>query len=99
MLGLENFQVGWSIAKKMMLHIVYIVISSSQIEQAGGDCFVGQGFKNWKKNEKFRIHVGKINSAHNQARRMCKALQNQEQHVEIFFTKQSNQARSDYRMR
>lgn len=67
-------------------------------EQAGGDCFVVQGFKNWKKNEKFRIYVGKINSAHNQARRMCEALQNQEQHVETFFNKQSNQARNDYRM-
>jgi hypothetical protein len=36
--------------------------------QAGGDSFVIEGFKNWKKREKLQSHVGAYNSAHNQAR-------------------------------
>jgi hypothetical protein len=45
--------------------------------QAGGDSFVTEGFKNWKKKDKLQNHVGAHNSAHNQARRRFKALLNQ----------------------
>ena len=32
-------------------------------EQGGGNCFVGEGYSNWKKKERFYIHVGGPNSA------------------------------------
>jgi hypothetical protein len=41
----------------------------------GYDAFTKKGFKNWKKGpEYFRLHVGKQNSAHNNARRHCEKI-------------------------
>ncbi|XP_031262833.1 zinc finger MYM-type protein 1-like [Pistacia vera] len=68
-------------------------------DKGGGDRFVGQGFSNWKKKEKLNIQVGGSNSAHNQARRMCETLLNQDQHIQTFFYRHSSQARTEYRTR
>ena len=68
-------------------------------EQAGGDSFVSEGFSNWKKKERFNIHVGGPFSAHNQAWTRCEVLLNQKQHIETILSKQSNQVRSEYRIR
>ena len=68
-------------------------------EQEGGDSFIGAGFTNFKKKDRLQKHVGGPNSAHNQAWRMCEALMNQNQHLETFFSRQSDQARSEYRSR
>jgi len=67
--------------------------------QVGGDSFVTEGFKNWKKKDKLQSHVGAHNSAHNQARRRCEALLNQKQSIITFFDKQSDQQKRDYRTR
>ena len=45
-------------------------------DQRGGDSFVIEGFRNWKKKEKLQNHVGDHNSAHNIAQRKCEALLN-----------------------
>ncbi|KAJ0964830.1 hypothetical protein J5N97_025968 [Dioscorea zingiberensis] len=68
-------------------------------EQASGDSFVLEGFTNWKKKERFDIHVGGPNSAHNQAWKRCQDLLNQKQHIQFAFAKQSDQARENYRVR
>ncbi|KAJ0975429.1 hypothetical protein J5N97_017394 [Dioscorea zingiberensis] len=67
-------------------------------EQASGDSFVLEGFTNWKKKERFDIHVGGPNSAHNQAWKRCQDLLNQKQHIQFAFAKQSDQARENYRV-
>ncbi|XP_031271794.1 uncharacterized protein LOC116130186 [Pistacia vera] len=69
----------------------------SIISQAGSDAFVSEGFCNWKKPERFQIHVGQPNSAHNQARQSCVNLMNQKQHIEVALSKQSDQVRTEYR--
>ncbi|BFG20826.1 hypothetical protein CerSpe_071000 [Prunus speciosa] len=68
-------------------------------EKAGGDSFVGTGFSNWKKKERFQVHVGGPNSSHNQALKKCQALMNEKQHIENVFHKHSHQSRIDYRIR
>ncbi|XP_059635738.1 uncharacterized protein LOC132277914 [Cornus florida] len=68
-------------------------------EQSGGDSFVGEGFSNWKKSERLKIHVGGPNILHNQAWRSCEALMNQNQHIPTIFYKQTDQARIEYRTR
>ena len=67
-------------------------------EQAGGDSFVSEEFSNWKKKQRFNIHVGGPFSAHNQTWRKCEVLLNQKQHIETIISKQSNQVRSEYRI-
>ena len=52
-----------------------------------------------KKKERFDIHVGGPNSAHNKAWKCCQDLLNQKQHIQFSFAKQSDQARKDYRVR
>ncbi|KAF8396511.1 hypothetical protein HHK36_018134 [Tetracentron sinense] len=68
-------------------------------EQAGSDSFVIEGFTNWKKKERFEIHVGGPSSVHNQAYRACQDLLNQKQHIQTVFSKQSDQVRREYRVR
>ena len=68
-------------------------------DQASNDCFVSDGFQNWKKKERFDIHVGGLNNAHNKAWKCCQYLLNQKQHIQFAFAKQSDQARKDYRVR
>ncbi|XP_024190666.1 uncharacterized protein LOC112194680 [Rosa chinensis] len=68
-------------------------------DQAGGDVFVGTGFNNWKKKDKLKDHVGGINSAHNNARRMCEVLLNQRQHVDTVLVNQTQQDRINYHTR
>ena len=67
-------------------------------DQGGGDCFIGEGFTNWKKKEKFDAHVGGHNSIHNQAWSKFELLRNQKQHIEHTFMKQTDQARSEYKV-
>ncbi|XP_031378142.1 zinc finger MYM-type protein 1 [Punica granatum] len=67
--------------------------------QASGEVFVSEGYTNWKKKEKFNEHVGGPDSAHNKTWRRCEDLMNQQQHIQFAFEKQSEQARTDYRLR
>ncbi|GAV66288.1 Dimer_Tnp_hAT domain-containing protein/DUF4371 domain-containing protein [Cephalotus follicularis] len=61
--------------------------------QGGGDVFVSGGFKNWKKKERFNVHVGGPTSIHNKARHNCETLMNQ-----IALSKQSDQAQFEYQV-
>ncbi|XP_012844543.1 PREDICTED: uncharacterized protein LOC105964581 [Erythranthe guttata] len=67
--------------------------------QLGGDHFVTEGFKNWKRNDKLSIHVEGPNSAHNIAWGKCQDLMNQKQHIETVVCKQSNQEKARYKIR
>ena len=68
-------------------------------EQARGDSFVSEEFSNWKKKERFNIHVGGPFSTHIQAWRKCEVLLNQKQYIETILSKHSNQVLSEYRIR
>ncbi|KAI5391632.1 hypothetical protein KIW84_076446 [Lathyrus oleraceus] len=64
-----------------------------------GDAFITEGFTNWKKkSERFRVHLGDVNSSHNQAWRNCQALMKQKQHIEGVLCNQSNQVKEDYQV-
>ncbi|XP_057471076.1 uncharacterized protein LOC130759880 [Actinidia eriantha] len=67
--------------------------------QGGGDTFVGEGFRDWKRKKRLTEHVGKHNSIHNQCLRACEDLMKPSQHIEVCFSTQSDQARVDYRTR
>ncbi|KAL4613890.1 hypothetical protein ACB092_07G014500 [Castanea dentata] len=68
-------------------------------DQGGGDSFVTEGFRNWKKKEKLQNHVGDHNSAHNIAQRKCEALLNQRQSIQTVINKQSDVEKREYRTR
>ncbi|RWR93453.1 rve domain-containing protein [Cinnamomum micranthum f. kanehirae] len=68
-------------------------------EHVRHDAFITQGFRNWRKKERIRDHVGGPKSAHNQAYEKCQNLLNQKQHIETIIVKQSDQARIEYRIR
>ena len=67
--------------------------------QSGGDSFVGEGFKNWKKKERIAIHVGGPTSSHNVAVAKCYALMNESEHIQTVIAKHSDQARTEYKIR
>ncbi|CAJ2673788.1 unnamed protein product [Trifolium pratense] len=67
--------------------------------RGSGEAFITEGFTNWKKSDRFQVHVGGLNSAHNQAWRNCQALMKQKQHIEGAICKQSRQVKVEYRIR
>ncbi|XP_022883726.1 zinc finger MYM-type protein 1-like [Olea europaea var. sylvestris] len=88
----------YSISKNAAFYLYYYLFGPNNGEQGGGDTFVKEGFHNFKKNDRLGVHVGDVHSAHNQARRNCEALMNQEQHIETVLFKQSKRAWSTYRI-
>ncbi|CAN1156088.1 Zinc finger MYM-type protein 1, partial [Linum perenne] len=69
-------------------------------KKGGGDTFIGEGFFGWNKaEERFRRHIGKIDSFHNNCQMKCDALMQQSQSIEAALCKQSNQAKKEYRIR
>ena len=67
----------YNIAKDLTFCLCYHFKPEIGEQTCGSDFFVGEGFSNWKKKEKFKIHVGGSFSAHNQAVIMCLDLMNQ----------------------
>ncbi|CAN1169882.1 Zinc finger MYM-type protein 1, partial [Linum perenne] len=68
-------------------------------KKGGGDAFIGQGYTNWTKPDRFDKHVGAVNSVHNDCRRMSGALMQQSQSISVAINKQSDQTKKDYRVR
>ncbi|XBI30816.1 hypothetical protein VPH35_054488 [Triticum aestivum] len=65
-------------------------------KEAGYDAFVANGWSSWNKKYRLKEHVGDINSAHNQAKRDCDALQKQKEHIYVALNNQSNAERIAY---
>ncbi|KAG5600467.1 hypothetical protein H5410_031837 [Solanum commersonii] len=75
---------------------------ANELESRGnaGDSFTRDGFRCWNKAlERFKKHVGKVNSIHHKCFNRMQDLINQRQSIQSSFDKQSEKARSDYRMR
>ena len=80
-------------------YCLYCYLCADNVAQSDDTSFIKGGFRNWKKSEKFRIHIGGVNSSHNQCRRKCEDLMNQNQHIEHSFVKQTPQMKIEYQMR
>ncbi|KAG5587397.1 hypothetical protein H5410_047831 [Solanum commersonii] len=84
-------------------HFVCVVICSRmnlKVVEMLGDSFTRDGFRCWNKAlERFKKHVGKVNSIHHKCFNRMQDLKNQRQSIQSSFDKQSEKARSDYRMR
>ncbi|KAJ9538926.1 hypothetical protein OSB04_031659 [Centaurea solstitialis] len=65
----------------------------------GSVAFVTDGFNNRAKKERLSLHVGEVNSFHNQAQRKCKALVQQKQSIVVVLHKQIEKEKIEYRMR
>ena len=64
----------YSIAKDALFCLYCYLLKSSHGSQGGSDSFVGEGFRNWKKNERLKTHIGKHSSSHNDCMRKCQDL-------------------------
>ena len=56
----------------------------------GRETIVIGGFKIWNKKDKLQIHVGGINSTHNQVVKNNEDIMKQKQQIQNVFVKQSN---------
>ncbi|KAH9698544.1 TTF-type domain-containing protein [Citrus sinensis] len=70
----------YSIVKDATFCLYCYVFREENGSQGVGPCFIGEWFRNWKKKEMLRQHIGGVNSAHNIARRRCESLMNQKAH-------------------
>ncbi|XP_031280222.1 zinc finger MYM-type protein 1-like [Pistacia vera] len=104
----QSFQHSWfdkylywleySVENDATYCLCYYLFKPDKGEQSGGDSFVLDGFRNWKRLENFKYHIGGPNSYHNQAVKNCQALMDQKQHVSTIINKKSDQQREDYRI-
>ncbi|KAG5584845.1 hypothetical protein H5410_045279 [Solanum commersonii] len=69
------------------------------VHPGGGETFSSIGFKSWHKKKRLDIHIGKSNSAHNQAKKKCEDLMRQEQSIQAAFVKLSNQIKLEHKIR
>ncbi|XP_052177637.1 uncharacterized protein LOC127791699 [Diospyros lotus] len=95
--GLRTPIMDYNVNLRDQIRRVYLQRANNG-EQGNGDSFVKEGFSNFKKKDRLQVHVGDVNSAHNQARSNCEALINQEKNIESVFFRQSEQIRCDYRI-
>ncbi|CAN6562398.1 unnamed protein product [Malus baccata var. baccata] len=69
-----------------------------QMGSTGSDVFIEKGFTNWKKGpQNLRVHEGGVGSLHNKAVQQARDLMAQKQHIETFVSKQTDEARVNYR--
>ncbi|CAN6578727.1 unnamed protein product [Malus baccata var. baccata] len=69
-----------------------------QMGSTGSDVFTKKGFTNWKKGpQNLRVHEGGVGSLHNKAIQQARDLMAQKQHIETFVSKQTDEARINYR--
>ncbi|XP_042404572.1 zinc finger MYM-type protein 1-like [Zingiber officinale] len=88
----------YSIAKDATFCLYCYLFKADHGGQSGGDSFVTEGFKNWRKKEKFNEHVGNQSSIHNRCMMAAYDLMNQKQHIETCLVNQSSQVAIDYRV-
>ncbi|XP_042413662.1 uncharacterized protein LOC122002524 [Zingiber officinale] len=58
-------QKEYSIAKDAAFCLYYYLFKADHGGQSGGDSFVTEGFKNWRKKDNFNEHVGNQSNIHN----------------------------------
>ncbi|XP_042467409.1 zinc finger MYM-type protein 1-like [Zingiber officinale] len=92
-------QKEYSIAKDAAFCLYCYLFKADHGGQSDGDSFVTEGFKNWRKKEKFNEHVGNQSSIHNRCMMAAYDLMNQKQHIETCLVNQSSQVAIDYRVR
>ncbi|XP_075645291.1 uncharacterized protein LOC142616297 [Castanea sativa] len=88
----------YSIAKDAAFCFYCYLFGQVVGKQGGGDTFVMKGFKLWNQLVKLDSHVGRVNSAHNQAVKKSEDLLKEKQHIQSVLVKQSNQDKAEYRV-
>ncbi|XP_071712423.1 uncharacterized protein [Rutidosis leptorrhynchoides] len=68
-------------------------------DQGGNEAFVTEGFNSWNKTERFKDHVGHINSFHNKALQKCDMLMRPNQSIHAAFHKQDDIVKTENRIR
>ena len=60
---------------------------------------MGDGFLNWKKRERFDLHIEKSNSSHITARIKCENLMNEKKRIMTLLSEHTVKSQSNYRTR
>jgi len=89
----------YSITEDAAYCLCCYLFKSKHSNKGGGEAFVSQGFRNWKKKERLNEHIGGPNSSHFVCLKACDDLMNHKQHIEVCLSNNSEQARLDYRVR
>ncbi|XP_057990589.1 uncharacterized protein LOC131172970 [Hevea brasiliensis] len=85
--------------EKDATYCLYYYLFATGRSERDHDAFVSEGFTNWRKKERLREHVRDHNSDHNKCWFACEDLMNQAQHIEVSFSKQSEQSKIEYHCR
>lgn len=70
-----------------------------RVGQCGSDAFVTDGFNSWNKTERLGLHVGDVNSFHNQALKKSEDLMRQDRSIAVAFHKQTETEKNEHRIR
>ena len=79
--GPNSYWLEYSEAKDAMYCLCCYIFKLTHGKQAGGDSFIDEGLRNWKKKFKLAEHVGCVNSVHYETWSKCRDLINQDQYI------------------
>ena len=90
----------YSVAQNAAFCFYCYLFKQQRAEDFSVDAFMKVGFSYWKNGiQSFDDHIGKVNSAHNKARRHCEAFKNQRQSVDYVMTAATKKDEEEYRAR
>ncbi|XP_026403877.1 zinc finger MYM-type protein 1-like [Papaver somniferum] len=90
----HEYWLEYSISKDRVYCLCCYLFKSS-----GANNFADEGFCTWSKKSRLQVHVGDINSAHNEARKACEDLLDEKVHIDTALVKQTDETRRQYGIR
>ncbi|KAM3266849.1 zinc finger MYM-type protein 1-like [Capsicum annuum] len=90
----------YSVEKDAAYCLCCYLFKNKFVHKTMGDFYASKGFRGWNKAlERFRLHVGKVNSVHHKCYNKMLDLSNRRQSIQVVLDKHFEKSKSEYRMR
>ncbi|KAM3307987.1 hypothetical protein P3S67_009731 [Capsicum chacoense] len=90
----------YSVEKDVEYCLCCYLFKNEFVHETMGDFYASKDFRGWNKAlERFRLHVGKVNSVHHKCYNKMLDLSNCRQSIQVVLDKHSEKSKNEYRMR
>ncbi|XP_019226788.1 PREDICTED: zinc finger MYM-type protein 1-like [Nicotiana attenuata] len=98
--GSHSRWLEYSVKKDAAFYLCCYLFKNDYVNGSTGDSFTKIGFKGWNKaTERFDLHVAEVSNLHHKCFNNMLALSNQSQSIQAAFEKQSDQQKTEHRIR
>ncbi|KAM3245897.1 hypothetical protein P3L10_007664 [Capsicum annuum] len=98
--GSHSTWLEYSVEKDVAYCLCCYLFKKEFVYETTGDFYASKSFRGWNKAlERFRLHVGKVNSVHHKCYKKMLDLSNHRQSIQVVLNKHSEKSKSEYLMR